>query len=620
MVNFNEMMRQRASSMRAVGVDTARRAFEERAFVPGNDPDMGRPALDRDAFVELLADLVGQADRDTQNDPFNMINDILNARRFKSPSKRDLHAAFRLADMNENGFIELEEFIAIFTLAVEGKVLGLDAGIAYYCPPRQLRRWDEHEPHPETDWQDLFFDLLFVGGAYQSGNLMAYSMVTGQAWKAFPWFAVIFMTLAQQWFMKLYLQSRFSFVSFFHGILSDTLEFTFMAFAIWNVPGLKMNVDVTITGDHDFEVAHDDHAHAHRHLSDLGHLMAEDHVTADDFYFYGDVEEEHTGSNEKSISVQFTPLDQLIYNVDDHTYGFSLFICLNSVLYLLKWCEVLYMPEATPGALFLSKYMILWYAVISTVFASAAIVARKSTDDKYYTNEGSADCLYIWATGVALFVSFFMAWVTFLNRKEDVREYEVPMSVNYIIHRLGEWAMLMMGETVLSLIVAPRDDDRKNYVIFGSGMFIVTNLCFQHYAMYPTNPSKHVMRRGRLTYGSFLYLFIMLFVYSAALVMVGVGCKVEMKQASTGEVQNEANWILSNGLAISFVCITVFSGLHQKNIFKGLVDTGGGKDIGLGVWGGLFLRVTTTASYYAVAAVEFKPAGAMVNRASYKEI
>ena len=59
-----------------------------------------------------------------------------------------------------SGFIDEDEFVAIYTLAAEGKVLGLDTGVQYYCPPKQLRQWGEHEGHPETDWQDLFFGMI----------------------------------------------------------------------------------------------------------------------------------------------------------------------------------------------------------------------------------------------------------------------------------------------------------------------------------------------------------------------------------------------------------------------------------------------------------------------------
>ena len=58
---------------------------------------------------------------------------------------------------NHSGTIDEEEFVAIYTLAAEGKVLGLDEDNTYYSPPRQLRKWGEHENHPATDWQDLFF-------------------------------------------------------------------------------------------------------------------------------------------------------------------------------------------------------------------------------------------------------------------------------------------------------------------------------------------------------------------------------------------------------------------------------------------------------------------------------
>ena len=56
-----------------------------------------------------------------------------------------------------SGYVDEDEFVAIYTLAMEGKMFGIDQGSTYYNPPKQLRQWGEHEGHPETDWQDLFF-------------------------------------------------------------------------------------------------------------------------------------------------------------------------------------------------------------------------------------------------------------------------------------------------------------------------------------------------------------------------------------------------------------------------------------------------------------------------------
>ena len=41
-------------------------------------------------------------------------------------------------------------------------------------------------------------------------------------------------------------------------------------------------------------------------------------------------------------------------------------------------------------------------------------------------------------------------------------------------HRLGEWVMLMLGESVLSLLIVEESAGRKYYVTFYSGMISVT--------------------------------------------------------------------------------------------------------------------------------------------------
>jgi hypothetical protein len=68
--------------------------------------------------------------------------------------------------------------------------------------------------------------------------------------------------------------------------------------------------------------------------------------------------------------------------------------------------------------------------------------------------------------------------------------------------------MLMIGETVLSLfyILTPAD---KNYLMFGTGMFIACNFHFHHFSSYPSDASKHVLHKGTFDYRSLSYICVM---------------------------------------------------------------------------------------------------------------
>jgi hypothetical protein len=57
----------------------------------------------------------------------------------------------------------------------------------------------------------------------------------------------------------------------------------------------------------------------------------------------------------------------------------------------------------------------------------------------------------------------------------------VPISVEYLIVRVGEWTMVMLGETVLSMLGVALQADGMIYGMFVCSMLIAGNLQFQGY-------------------------------------------------------------------------------------------------------------------------------------------
>ena len=103
------------------------------------------------------------------------------------PSKRDLKAAFKMADADKSGYVDEEEFVMLFDAVLAGKVKGMGGGISFYRKPCQHMNWGDTDFHPDTDWQDLFFDLLFAGGAFCGAGLLAESLMNGQEAEGFAW-------------------------------------------------------------------------------------------------------------------------------------------------------------------------------------------------------------------------------------------------------------------------------------------------------------------------------------------------------------------------------------------------------------------------------------------------
>lgn len=53
-------------------------------------------------------------------------------RRMHLPTDAELTKAFKLADRDNSGLVDEDEFMALFALAVEGRVSGLAGGFKYY--------------------------------------------------------------------------------------------------------------------------------------------------------------------------------------------------------------------------------------------------------------------------------------------------------------------------------------------------------------------------------------------------------------------------------------------------------------------------------------------------------
>jgi hypothetical protein len=103
------------------------------------------------------------------------------------------------------------------------------------------------------------------------------------------------------------------------------------------------------------------------------------------------------------------------------------------------------------------------------------------------------------------------------------------MNIDFSIHRHGEWTMLVLGESVLSLLIVD-GFARDFYVIFYSGVVTVVLLQYLHFRSQPHNPESHAMRRHKNAGTLYGVLFCW---YSAALLIVGVSYKLFLYESGT---------------------------------------------------------------------------------------
>jgi len=122
-------------------------------------------------------------------------------------------------------------------------------------------------------------------------------------------------------------------------------------------------------------------------------------------------------------------------------------------------------------------------------------------------------------------VLFFLGQIVYFsfNKTGDHKKYMVPMNVDYGIHRYGEWIMLMLGESVLSLLIVDIVETSGYYQVFVDGIISIVLLEYLHFQSQPSDPDKHAIRQS--LFSSFVFYWVMQ-IYSLALIILGTSYKM----------------------------------------------------------------------------------------------
>jgi len=230
-------------------------------------------------------------------------------------------------------------------------------------------------------------------------------------------------------------------------------------------------------------------------------------------------------------------------------FAFSLSIAIAHVLMLLRSLEVMICQRwfKTQG-LYLEAYRnsrrdFIWIGIPTLFFIAASVYAGIQ---HYGENEGSSsynrklaasektsagsaeDDLPVYlnlgaivATQLLLAVLVFLVFGNF--RKIDHKEWFVPMNIDYAIHRWGEWTMLLLGESVLSLLIVDLSEGVEYYATFFSGVVTVILLEFLHFRSQPYDADHHALRRSR---SSGLMFSLLMWFYSVSLIILGTTYKM----------------------------------------------------------------------------------------------
>lgn len=193
------------------------------------------------------------------------------------------------------------------------------------------------------------------------------------------------------------------------------------------------------------------------------------------------------------------------------------------------WVQVREGGRGDFAAKYISKTDIIYISVALVLTSAAAVYAAVV----YYggsSSGGDQDNVAIWILLVSWVSRPMIQKFTYICRGQkagtDFKKYTVPMNIEFVIHRYGEWTMLMLGESILSLVIVDdisASEESDYYLTFYFGLISVILLQFVHFKSSPQHAEQHAMRRSRNA--AFVYNCLVQ-AYSASLIIVGVSYKM----------------------------------------------------------------------------------------------
>jgi len=159
------------------------------------------------------------------------------------------------------------------------------------------------------------------------------------------------------------------------------------------------------------------------------------------------------------------------------------------------------------------------------------------TYDKYATPKWMVSDLPLTLTALAYLMNIFFTAIRKLRitsggAGNDIRESFVPNNIDYLIHRYGEWCMLMIGESVLSLLIVTTTESRRYYLIATVGALVIVVLQALKYESEPSHAHGHALFqnfRNGMCYGYVIQIL------SMGLIALGISFKIFLYQAVSEE-------------------------------------------------------------------------------------
>jgi len=346
---------------------------------------------------------------------------------------------------------------------------------------------------PRVDWGDLFYDLFFVSGTYNVSNIL----VKDPSWTGLLYASGTFLPIMSMWVRNTYYAARFT--------TSDDLYHRVQQILLLVILGATVL-----------------------------------HIRPTDIM--------EDARNEISM------------------FSFALTLCLEQFVMIVRNVELYFKGVGQREVLKQVALRDLRFQAISLTFYGAAVLLatleffpRQDSDNEGYrlvrglaggeenseTYDGSAGdeeyhipiglCL----AGFAASILYMSVEVVFFYPKGGKhKEFTVPLNVDFYTHRYGEWTMLMLGESIFSIIIVDVSDENKQYFgTFYASLLTVILLQYLHFKSQPHHADGHAVRRSK---DAGIGWMLLVHIYSFSLVCLGAAytfflTDFESKSSDSGE-------------------------------------------------------------------------------------
>ena len=374
--------------------------------------------------------------------------------------------------------------------------------LPFYLPPQQRQRWGQQQLPVHTDWGDIYFDLFYVAAAYNLGNLLREDPTR----HGLLYYTAAFLPIIYLWVAHMGFFARFFFRDDVLHRLFETLVLLPLATAVLHIRTVGVLSDP--------------------HLPDmfvlcLSTLLA--HVGVNMRYFEVFVAQVKGVSGLypeaawMSAIILITQLPSMIFYVGAVVYSGAQYYGYDSAPSLDHSSGYPY-ESVYSNASDVSDYN------SSSVTDNATRHLAAAPSSSYSSGESDDVAAWLLLVGTAMQT---IVWVCllflYLPRVSDPQKITVPLNIDYSLHRYGEWVMLMIGESVLSLLIVPVVSTIRYYEIFVAGILGVIFLEYLHVRSQPHEPDHHAMRRKK----SAAMIFVnAMNLYSLSLVVFGACLKM----------------------------------------------------------------------------------------------